>query len=201
MNSDYNNKIKEMKQYAKENKVPIMEEDGIKYLTSFIFKHNIKSILEIGSAIGYSAIVMASVSDDVHVTTIERDQDRYMLALKNIKSLELEDRILSIYGDACDVNVDGKFDLIFIDAAKAQNMRFFNKFSNNLSHGGYIITDNMNFHGLVNKEESEIESRDLRQLVRKIKEYKKFLMDNKDFNTEFIDIGDGIAISSYIDEE
>lgn len=201
MDADYNNKLKEIRTYAKENRVPIMEDDGIKYLTSFIFKHNIKSILEIGSAIGYSAIVMAGVNPEIHITTIERDQDRYMLALKNIKNFGLEDRITLIFGDALDTKVEGNFDLIFIDAAKAQNMNFFNKFSNNLVNRGYIITDNMKFHGLVDKPESEIESRDLRQLVRKIKEYKKFLMDNKDFNTEFIDIGDGIAISSYIDEE
>lgn len=198
---DYNSKLKEMRTYAKENRVPIMEEDGIKYLTSFIFKHNIKSILEIGSAIGYSAIVMANVDPDIHITTIERDQDRYMLALKNIKNFELEDRITLIFGDALDTKIEGEFDLVFIDAAKAQNMNFFNKFSNNLVDKGYIITDNMKFHGLVDKDESEIESRDLRQLVRKIKEYKVFLENSNDYYTDFVDVGDGLAVSTKIDIE
>ena len=195
MIEDYNSKIKEIRNYAKENKVPIMEEDGIKYLTSFIFKHNIKSILEIGSAIGYSAIVMASVDPNIHITTIERDQDRYLLALKNIKNFDLEDRITLIFGDALETKVEGEFDLIFIDAAKAQNMNFFNRFTPNLVEDGYVITDNMKFHGLVDKDESEIESRDLRQLVRKIKEYKKFLEESADYYTDFVDIGDGLAIS------
>ena len=195
MDIDYSDKIKEMKEYAKENSVPIMEDDGINYLTSFIFKNNIKSILEIGSAIGYSSIVMASVSPDIHITTIERDQDRYLLAVKNVKNVELEDRITLIYGDALDVSVDDKYDLIFIDAAKAQNINFFNRFSNNLKDNGYIITDNMNFHGLVDKSEEEIESRDLRQLVRKIKEYRVFLEESKDYVTDFIQVGDGLAVS------
>ena len=198
---EYNSKLKEIKTYAKENRVPIMEDDGIKYLTSFIFKHNIKSILEIGSAIGYSAIVMANVDPDIHITTIERDQDRYMLALKNIKNFELEDRITLIFGDALETKIDGEFDLVFIDAAKAQNMNFFNKFSNNLVKNGYIITDNMKFHGLVDKDETEIESRDLRQLVRKIKEYKVFLEESNDYYTDFVDVGDGLAISTRNDIE
>ena len=201
MDLDYNSKIKEIRDYAKENKVPIMEEDGIKYLTSFIFKHNIKSILEIGSAIGYSAIVMASVDPSIHITTIERDQDRYLLALKNIKNFDLEDRITLIFGDALETKIEGEFDLIFIDAAKAQNMNFFNKFSPNLVNKGYIITDNMKFHGLVDKDESEIESRDLRQLVRKIKDYKKFLEESSDYYTDFVDIGDGLAVSTKNDIE
>ena len=88
--------------------------------------------------------------------------------------------------------------MIFIDAAKAQNTRFFEKFESNLNNGGIIITDNMNFHGLVYKEE-EIESRNLRQLVRKIKSYKVFLEKNDKYSTTFIDVGDGIAISRKVD--
>lgn len=195
MDVDYNNKIKEMKLYANINKVPIMEEDGIKYLTSFIFKNKIKRVLEIGSAIGYSAILMALVDEDIHVTTIERDQDRYLQALKNIKDLELEDRITLIYNDALEVTLDEEYDLLFIDAAKAQNINFFTKFSGNVVDKGYIITDNMKFHGLVDKSEEEIESRDLRQLVRKIKDYKQFLEENNDYTTEFVDVGDGLAVT------
>ena len=85
--------------------------------------------------------------------------------------------------------------MIFIDAAKAQNRNFFERFEKNLSNDGTIITDNMNFHGLVNKDLESIESRNLRQLVRKVKEYREFLENNKSFTTEFFDIGDGIAVS------
>ena len=191
----YDNYIKQIVDYAERNNVPIMTEGGIDYLTKYIQKNNIVKILEVGTAIGYSAIRMCSVRDDIVVTTIERDEKRYMEALKNIKKLKLEDRINLIFNDALDVNLEEEFDLIFIDAAKAQNEKFFEKFKINLKSGGTIITDNMNFHGLVDKDINEIESRNLRQLVRKIKDYKEFLIKNKEFTTEFIDIGDGIAVS------
>ena len=190
--------IKQMKEYALDNNVPIMTEGGINYLTKYIKKNNIKNILEVGTAIGYSAILMCSVDEDICVTTIERDEKRYLEALKNIKKAKLEDRIDLIYHDALEVSVDGEYDLIFIDAAKAQNRNFFEKFKRNLKDDGTIITDNMNFHGLVNKDLESIESRNLRQLVRKVKEYKEFLEDNKEFTTEFFDIGDGIAVSKRV---
>ena len=192
------NIIDQIKEYAKVNDVPIMSDSGIKYLTSFIKENNIKSILEIGTAIGYSAIMMCCVSDDITVTTIERDEKRYLEAIKNIKKMDMEDRINPIYNDAFDVSLNEKYDLIFIDAAKAQNTKFFEKFEYNLNSNGVIITDNMNFHGLVFKSEEEIESRNLRQLVRKIKAYKTFLKKNTKYRTTFIDVGDGIAISRKI---
>ena len=187
--------IKNMKEYALENNVPIMTEGGINYLMKFIKKNNIKRILEVGTAIGYSAIMMCSVDEDIHVTTIERDEKRYLEALKNIKKANYEDRIDLIYKDALEVNLNEEYDLIFIDAAKAQNRNFFERFEKNLSEDGIIITDNMNFHGLVNKDLESIESRNLRQLVRKVKEYREYLENNKMFTTEFFDIGDGIAVS------
>lgn len=187
--------VRQMKNYAELNNVPIMTEGGINYLTKYIKKNNVKRILEIGTAIGYSSILMCSVDSDICVTTIERDEKRYLEALKNVKKAKLEDRINLIYNDALEVNINEKFDLIFIDAAKAQNRKFFEKFEKNLDFDGTIITDNMNFHGLVDKDIDEIESRNLRQLVRKIKDYTEFLKNNKKYSTEFVDIGDGIAIS------
>lgn len=187
--------IKEIKDYADMNNVPIMTSEGISYITNYIVKHQITEILEIGTAIGYSAIMMALSSSDVHITSIERDEKRYLEALKNIKKLELEDRIELIYNDAFDVNLDSTFDLILIDAAKAQNIKFFEKFERNLKQTGVIITDNLNFHGLVNKDEESIKSKNLRALVRKVKEYITFLKNNKDYETEFLDIGDGLSVS------
>ena len=81
--------IKEIKKYALENKVPIMMDDGIDFLTTFIIKNQIKSVLEIGTAIGYSAIMMALSNPYVMITSIERDEVRYLEALKNIKKLNL----------------------------------------------------------------------------------------------------------------
>lgn len=189
------NEIKEIKKYALENKVPIMMDDGIDFLTTFIIKNQIKSVLEIGTAIGYSAIMMALSNPYVTITSIERDEVRYLEALKNIKKLNLEDRITLIFKDALDVKLPDKFDLVFIDAAKSQSIRFFEQFSRNLNKNGFIITDNMDFHGYVKKDEKEIKSRNLRQLVRKIKEYRVYLEENSDYHTDFYTIGDGISVS------
>ena len=186
--------IENMKLYAEENNVPIITDEGINYIREYIKKHNIKNILEVGAAIGYSSILMALVDEDITITTIERDEKRYLEAVKNIKKCHLEDRINLLYKDAFDVTLSDEFDLIFIDAAKAQNTRFFEKFEKNLSKNGTIITDNMNFHGLVEDTES-IKSRNLRALVRKVKNYHEFLQNNENYETEFLDIGDGLAIS------
>lgn len=191
--------INEIRTYAKENNVPIMLDDGIEYLTNYIIKNNVNSVLEIGTAIGYSAIMMALTNHSLSVTTIERDEKRYLEALKNIKKLNLENRITLIFNDALDVNITGKFDLIFIDAAKAQSIKFFEKFEKNLNPTGVIITDNIKFHGLVDKNEEEIESRNLRALVRKVKEYITYLKENEHYETEFLELGDGISISRKID--
>lgn len=191
--------INEIRTYAKENNVPIMLDDGIEYLTNYIIKNNVNSVLEIGTAIGYSAIMMALTNPSLSVTTIERDEKRYLEALKNIKKLNLENRITLIFNDALDVNITGKFDLIFIDAAKAQSIKFFEKFEKNLNPTGVIITDNIKFHGLVDKNEEEIESRNLRALVRKVKEYITYLKENEHYETEFLELGDGISISRKID--
>ena len=185
--------LEQIEKYAEKYNVPIMQKDGIEFLTNFIKENNIKNILEIGTAIGYSSIKMCLVNEDVKVTTIERDIERYNIAIENIKSFKLDDRINAIYADALDVDIDGNYDLIFIDAAKAQSIKFFEKYEILLNKNGYIITDNLNFHGLVNTEEKI--SRNLRQLVRKINNYVEFLKQNENYETKFYDVGDGISIS------
>lgn len=189
------NIIKQIKDYAELNNVPIMMDESINFIMKYIKDNNIKNILEIGTAIGYSAIMMSSVDSDIFITTIERDEKRYLEALKNIKKLKLEDRIQLIYHDALDVKLEDTYDLILIDAAKAQNQKFFQKFEKNLAPRGTIITDNMQFHGLVEQENEDIKSRNLRQLVRKVKDYKTFLEKNIRYETKFYNIGDGLAIS------
>lgn len=193
--------VKEIRTYAKENNVPIILDDGIEFLTKYIVENKINTVLEIGTAIGYSAIMMALANPNLTVTTIERDEKRYLEALKNIKKLNLENRITLIFNDALDVNIEGKYDLIFIDAAKAQSIKFFEKFERNLNPGGVIVTDNLEFHGLVKKKEEEIESRNLRALVRKVKEYINFLKANDRYETEFLSIGDGISVSKKIENK
>ena len=188
--------IREMKQYAEVNSVPIMVDEGIDFLTTFILKNHVKNVLEIGTAIGYSAIMMALVDPNLKITTIERDEVRYLEALKNVKAFGLENRITLIYNDAFNVKLEEKFDLIFIDAAKAQNIKFFEMFERNLEYRGAIVTDNLKFHGLVDKKEEEIKSKNLKALVRKIKDYIDYLKTNEKYNTEFFEVGDGISVST-----
>ena len=129
--------MKELEEYAKINNIPIMQKDGILYLINYIKENNIKNILEIGSAIGYSSIMMASINSDIRITTIERDKDRYDLAVSNIKKYNLDKQINIIYGDAVDTDIAGMYDLIFIDAAKGKNIFFFEKYKNNLEQFYY----------------------------------------------------------------
>lgn len=193
--------IKEMERYAEANNVPIIEHDSIQFIRKYIKLNDVKSILEIGTAIGYSAILMASVKPDVLVTTIERDDKRYREAVKNVNQCELDQQIEVVFNDALDVNlVNHKFDLIFIDAAKGQYIKFFEKFANYLNPGGVIITDNLKFHGLVNNKE-KIESKNVLGIVNKIEKYIEYLKDNEEFNTKFYDIGDGLSVSYRKNEE
>ena len=190
--------IEKMEKYAKENNVPIMLSDGIEYLCQFIQDNNIKNILEIGTAIGYSAIRMALVNENINITTIERDKERYDIAINNINSMNLDNRINVIYGDAMDTEIDGLYDLIFIDASKGHSIDFFLKYSKNLSKDGAIITDNLSFHGLV-EDESLALTRNQRGLVRKIKNFMEFLDNNEEFDTIYVNVGDKISISRRCD--
>ena len=186
--------IRELEEYAKINNVPIMMKDGIEFLTQYIKENNVKTVLEIGSAIGYSAIKMALVDESIKVTTIERDTSRFNEAVKNIKEFNLENQIEIINADALEYEDKKQYDLIFIDAAKAQYIKFFEKYKINLKQNGTIISDNLDFHGLVKNPELTT-NRNTKQLVRKINKYIEFLKENKEFKTEFISLGDGIGIS------
>lgn len=184
-----------MEEYAKEHNVPIIEKDSIAFIMKFIKANDVKEILEIGSAIGYSAILMASVKDDIKITTIERDETRYMECLKNVKKCDMQDKINVVYQDALEVNLSGvSYDLIFIDAAKGQYTKFFEKYKYFLKPSGVIISDNLKFHGHVGNR-NNIANRNLKQLVGKIENYIDFLKDNEEFETKFYDVGDGLSVS------
>lgn len=190
--------ILKMEEYASEHNVPIIEKKSIAFIMKYIKNKDIKSVLEIGSAIGYSAILMASSTPDVVVTTIERDENRYMECLKNVKKCGLDKKINVVYQDALELNLseDLRYDLIFIDAAKGQYTKFFEKYKNFLNPGGAIITDNINFHGYVGQS-NKLDKGNLKSLVEKIESYIEFLKDNTEFNTEFFDIGDGLSVSTW----
>ncbi|MGI6771335.1 MAG: O-methyltransferase [Acholeplasmataceae bacterium] len=183
------NFIYNLKEFAIKNDVPIINDEGLAFLLELITKYNVKHILEIGTAIGYSAINMANL--DTKIITVERDYFMYNEALKNIKEADLEENIQVLYADALEVEINHTFDLIFIDAAKAQYQKFFEKFKFNLNPQGIIVCDNLNFHNL---DINEV-SRGTRQLLKKIQKFKDFLKENEEFDTIIYDIGDGISVS------
>lgn len=186
--------IENLKNKAIEENIPIMMDDGIEFMEEYIKKNNIKTILEIGTAIGYSSIRMAKVDKNIMIKTIERDENRFNEAVKNIEKFNLSNQIEALLADALEIQIDDKYDLIFIDAAKAQSIKFFEKYKSNLNDNGTIITDNLNFHGLT-KDVENIKSKNLKALVKKINNYKKFLKTNEKYETIFYEIGDGISVS------
>lgn len=190
--------ILEMENYASEHNVPIIEKKSIAFIMKYIRDNNIKNVLEIGSAIGYSAILMASSNQETTVTTIERDETRYMECLKNVKKCGMDKKINVVYQDALELNLseDLRYDLIFIDAAKGQYTRFFEKYKNFLNPNGAIMTDNIKFHGYVG-ESNKLDKGNLKSLVEKIEKYIEFLKTNTEFDTEFYDIGDGLSVSTW----
>lgn len=187
------NKILEMEDYAEKNDIPIMQKSSLEYIQRKIRNINAKSILELGTAIGYSTICFADVSDDIKVTSIERNEERYNEAVKNVSDINYNDRINLVLADALEIDLTDKYDLIIIDAAKGKNIDFFNKYKKNLNENGIIIFDNMNFHGLVGKSDS-IKGKNLRSLVRKIEEFREFISAQEDYYAEFIEVGDGLCI-------
>ena len=186
-----NSLFDDMERYANIANVPIMLKEGINYLQEFIREKNIKDVLEIGTAIGYSTLKMAS--SGANVVSIERDKERFDKAIYYINQSNLKDNVKLIFDDALNVKLDSMFDLIFIDAAKAQNINFINNFKDNLRDNGYIIIDNVDFHGLVGKS-SEITSRNLRALVRKIENFLEYLDNQKEFKVTKINVGDGLIL-------
>ena len=187
--------LKKIRAYASREAVPILQDETGDFICAYIQEHNVKSVLEIGTAIGYSSIKFASMRADIHVTTIELDIDRHITAVENIKQAGLSDRVTAIQGDALFYDLgDQKFDLIFIDAAKAQYIKFFEKYKVNLADGGVIISDNLSFHGMV-ADLSLTHNYSTKKLVKKIQKYVVFLKENQEFETEFFETGDGISVS------
>ena len=192
--------LDDIKLYAEKNSIPIMRDGGIDFICSYIKEHNIKHILDIGTAIGFSAIEFANVAPDITVTTIELDIDRHIKARQNIHDSGLDGRITAIHGDALkvelkdDQNQMQQFDMIFIDAAKGQYINFFQKYKANLAPGGVFISDNLSFHGMVD-DLTLTHNYSTIKLVKKIRKYIDFLKTNTEFTTQFFEYGDGVSVS------
>ncbi|MBE7012040.1 MAG: O-methyltransferase [Ruminococcaceae bacterium] len=184
----------EMEKYAEENSVPISQPESIRFLEIIIKIANAKRILEVGSAIGYSAIRMSRAAEG-EVTTIELSEEMADIAEENIKKAGLSDKIRLIRGDAREIlpQIDGEFDLIFVDAAKGQYAEFFKESRRLLKKGGIMVSDNVLYKGMTATDELLVHRKIT--LVRRLRAYLEMLKENKDFSTALIPIGDGVALS------
>ena len=193
------NNFEDIKQEAREEHIPIMMDDGMRFLLDFIDKHEeVKEILEIGTAVGLSSMRMASVREDIHVDTLEIDENLYTQALTNIEDNNLSERIDVYLADGLDYKTDKVYDLIFVDAAKSQYRNYLEHFYDNSHKGTYFVFDNLNFHGIVDNPELS-HNRSTLQMTRKIKKFRNWLLVEPRFSTEFYkDIGDGVAIARRI---
>lgn len=186
--------IDEIIDFAEINDVPIIQEQGLTFLLNKIDEFNIGNILEVGSAIGFSAIMMALHKDEIQITTLEKDIKRYNVARANIIKNNLADRIGIFNIDANDYKSGKKYDMIFLDGPKSQYDNMLNHLFDNLAINGIVVVDNLGFYGLVYEERPKVRRR-TRQLVEKIKLFRENIVNDDRFEVIFYDdIGDGMGL-------
>ncbi|WP_102691249.1 O-methyltransferase [Rummeliibacillus pycnus] len=188
--------LMEMEQFAEENYVPIMQLPAIEILLQMLRIQKPKAILEIGSAIGYSAIRMAETLPQSMIVTVERDQTRIEQAKQFLARSAVKDNIVLLEGDALEVDVESKypsFDAVFIDAAKGQYKKFFEKYSPLVKKGGILYIDNMYMHGLSNLDMRDVPKRK-RTMIRNLHQFAEWIIANPEYQSTFFPVGDGLLI-------
>ena len=188
------NELEEIKEEAIKKGVPVIKDEGLAFLLNYIREHHCQRILELGTAVAYSAIFMARQDALIHVDTIEKDPAMYEEAVRNIAQACLQDRISVFFMPIENFHTDEMYDMIFVDAAKAQYGKYMEQFLGNLKDDGAMIFDNMVFHGLI-YEADKISSRSLRSLVKKIIKFRELVHNDERFDIMMFDnIGDGITV-------
>ncbi len=188
--------ISDIKEAALRDDVPIIQDGGLLFLLDLIRKNGYKEILELGTAVAYSSINMALLGEDIHIDTIEKNDRMYEQALANIREQGLSNRITVYHMPIEEFKTDKLYDLIFVDAAKAQYGKYLEAFLGNLKEDGKMVFDNMIFHGLI-YEADRIESRNLCNLVKKILIFRENMQKDERFDIMLFDnIGDGILLLS-----
>ena len=185
-----------METYAQENYVPIIEPEVAQLLKVLLKSNNPKNILEVGTAIGYSALIMASsTSDDCQITTIERRSDMVELAQQNIVQSPYKDKIRIIEGDAIDIlpNLNSEYDFIFLDAAKGQYLEFFNYCIEFLKPGGMIVSDNVLFKGMVASDALVIRRK--KTIVKRLRAFLEHINNLEGYTSCVLPVGDGVALT------
>nr|WP_143833222.1 O-methyltransferase [Oceanobacillus timonensis] len=183
---------------AEANHVPIIDRSSMHMINLILKIKQPEKILEIGTAIGYSALRMLEGAEHADIITIEKDDTRYHEAISNIQAWQRDHQIQVIAGDAAEVMQElaeskKQFDVIFMDAAKGQYQTYFDLADKMLTSGGILITDNVLFRGMVYSAEEA--PKKYKTLVRKLKAYNEMLMNHPDYHTSIIPMDDGVSIS------
>ena len=187
--------LERIKQKALEEHIPIIMDDTLEVIAKYLKEMKPKRILEIGTAVGYSAMCFSEYLDENGITdTIERDEERIKEAKVNIKNVEVEDKINIYEGDAIEVlpTLNEKYDAVFIDAAKGKYPFFLKESLRMIKDNGIIFADNILYKGYVL---SDYNKHKQRTAVRNLREYIKEVSENPDLETEILEVGDGLAIS------
>lgn len=187
--------LEKIKQKALEEHIPIIMDDTLEVIEKTLRDRSVKRLLEIGTAVGYSAICFTDfLSEGGVIDTIEREHDRVEQAKVNIKLAEVEEKINIIEGDAVEVlpTLDNKYDVVFIDAAKGKYPFFLKEALRMLNKDGIIFADNILYKGYVM---SDYNKHKQRTAVRHLREYLKEATENKMLETEILEVGDGLAIT------
>ncbi len=181
--------------YAENNHIPIVEKEVAQFLKLLLKIHQPKNILEIGTAIGYSALIMAESNEIARITTIERSPKMIELAKENINNTVYKDRIKILEGEAQEIlpNLNEKYDFVFLDAAKGQYLEFFNMCMNLLEPSGLIVSDNVLFRGMVASDKLVIRRK--KTIVKRLRKYLEYINEIDGYVSAIIPIGDGVALS------
>ena len=188
--------LRELEIYAQENNVPIVYKEVSELLKVLLKVQKPKRILEVGCAIGYSSILFATVLDkDVEIITVERNEKMIEKAKENIKRAGMENNITILEGDAEELlpNVEGPFDMIFLDAAKGQYKLFYDMIIDKLKVDGLLISDNILYKGMVAHDDYVIRRK--KTIVKRMRNYLDYISHCDYLDTSLIPIGDGVALS------
>ena len=186
-----------MKDYAVQNNIPIMEDVSMAVLLSLMKLKKPQTVLEIGTAIGYSAIRMAKACKECKIVSCDLDEKRLAIAKAFLHESGFSDRITLIYGDALDdlaeIEHNAPYDMVFIDAAKGQYEKYFKAFSPMVAKHGMVVSDNVFFRGMVPGIVQP--TKRYRTVINRLREYNEYLVREEGFETTFYPIGDGLAVS------
>jgi len=186
--------LERIRKEALYEKLPIMDDDSLSFLADFISEQGITSLLEVGTCIGYSAIYLAMKNPQLRITTLEIDEERHQRAKKNVIMAGLQERINCICCDSRSWHTDEIYAAILLDGPKAHNRQLVLNYQNNLTEEGWLIVDDVYFHGFLDNP-GVIRTRRLRTLVRKFEEFQKELEADPRYECTRLNIGDGLLLA------